>query len=233
MVIANSKGVLESVGPQYLTKHEHDVALNAVVDLMDVKKFFDTDAENWSAGVDLQKRLSAKKSETFLTQEVRNQLAFYADFLGKLLENEHILPASTSQSPWAKFQLQTTDVPTTTSVEVQKLLGWLVTEYKCKYVAEIGSWLGGTTVPLLQTLRKTSPDSHHLLAVDRFKWHEYMNASVDASLIRGAGKPFYDVSISSHCRPVFLPQNLVVQRKSEQALRRDQRPHHLHPSLRP
>ncbi|CAF4245483.1 unnamed protein product, partial [Rotaria sp. Silwood2] len=209
-----SSPVLVSVDPRTAelravavdNEEQCQIALDAVKATLAIRKFFVVKRENWSDCESLQHWLKELASEKSLSNDLRTYFRFYSHYLKNMQNNDHLLPVPITQPPWSDFELLHCTIPTSTPTEVQKLLCWLCDSYKCKNIVELGSWLGGTTIQMLNACRD---DNVCITVFDGFRWQEWMNEIVSPHLRRATGKLFLKDFISN-IRTVTSRKSAVV-----------------------
>lgn len=118
-----------------------------------------------------------------------------AEYLRLLIDNEDFSFMS-KNAAWLSESWPPVTFPTTTELEVQQLLLWLVRERGCKIVMEVGCWLGHTTMLLARSL---ATRGGVVVAVDSFQWQEWMNTYAPEGQVVGTGfLQSFQQNISEH-----------------------------------
>lgn len=188
VLVDQRTGRFDAVGaasPSLRRKTLETVRLNGLL-----QQFFSGEREGWSALVQLSTALQAFVADGAVPAETRDYFAQYAAYLDLLRTKDLLLSVPIARSPWLDYRLQPSATPSTTPTEVQQLLCWLIATRGIKTVAEVGCLLGGTTVHLARALAVNGGAPGSLVAVDGFRWQEWMNERFEDIHHRAAGKNF-------------------------------------------
>lgn len=188
IMVNDRTGRLDAYGGTSVANRQ--ALIDAVHGLHALHNFFSIHRECWSNCKDMEDWLHLLSNGSGLNEELRNSFTYYAQYLNKMRLQNHLLSIPIYRSPWLDFKLLETNIRTTTPTEVQQLLCWLAVEYECHSVVELGPWLGSSTVQIIHAIRQHDELPIHYVALDGFRWQQWMNNRGEPWQHRAAGRSF-------------------------------------------